>query len=215
MPRKKINTRSSDKITDSRFWTAICYPENMIDDWEDRIEDLIQLPCCYIIHDKDLLKEKDEERKIHVHIVIAFNNTTTINHATNVILRLSKEGKSCIPNNRIEAVVDMGYLWDYLIHNTPKARKARKHLYDKSERITLNNFDIGAYEQISIFEKHSMVAELSKLIRENFICNYGDFYNYVCDNYDELYVQMCHSYSSHFERLTRANFQKVAYREYE
>lgn len=37
-------------ILKSSRWSGILYPENMPDNWEDIIEDKLQLPACYIIH---------------------------------------------------------------------------------------------------------------------------------------------------------------------
>ena len=37
-----------------RYWWGILYPENMIENWKDQIEDVLQLPFCYCVHDKDL-----------------------------------------------------------------------------------------------------------------------------------------------------------------
>ena len=37
-----------------RYWWGILYPENMIENWKDEIEDVLQLPFCYCVHDKDI-----------------------------------------------------------------------------------------------------------------------------------------------------------------
>ena len=146
------------KINKARYWVAICYPENMLENWEDEISDLIELPYCYCIHDKDHLAEyrpkrkKDDERqrKLHVHIIIAFPNTTTKAHAEDVFDLLSAEGRKCSPG--AEAVVNIRNKYDYLIHNTRKAKEQKKYLYPENERIEGNNFDIGAYEQLTTKE---------------------------------------------------------------
>ena len=41
------------EINKARYWVAICYPENMKEDWQECIGDLIEYPYCYCIHDKD------------------------------------------------------------------------------------------------------------------------------------------------------------------
>ena len=53
----------------NRYWSGIAYPENMIDTWQDDIGDIVQLPYAYCIHDKDLLLDGDETRKLSlIHI---------------------------------------------------------------------------------------------------------------------------------------------------
>ena len=198
-------------ITKSRYWWAVMYPENMIDNWQNLISSIIQYPFAYCIHDKDLRKERAEERKTHIHLIVCFNNTTTYNHALTVFSRLNAEGKNAIPNNRFEACVNVANCYDYLIHDTSDCREHRKHLYDKSERITGNNFDIGLFEQISIEEKMSIVHEISVLVRDNFITNFSDLQCLIMDKYpdDKIYWSIVAQYSAFFERFTKGNFQKM------
>lgn len=192
------------KIDKARFWTGVLYPENMKEDWQDIIGDTLQYPYAYCKHtaDKD---SKSEHRKDHVHLIIAFPNTTTYQHALNVMDLLSVDGKKAI--NKCEAVIGIRNVYDYLIHDTDDCRKKGKELYDSSERITGNNFDIGAYEQLGIAEKNEMFVELGEAIRDNNFMNYMDFYEWVIDNCDSMaYVEVLRAYSGHFERMTKGNY---------
>ena len=42
----------------ARYWTGVCYPENMRDDWKELVEDLLGVPTAYCVHDKDKLQAK-------------------------------------------------------------------------------------------------------------------------------------------------------------
>ena len=194
------------KIEKARFWTGVLYPENMRPDWEEVIGDVLQNPYVYCKHtlDKDA---KSEHRKDHVHLIVAFPNTTTYKHALKVMDLLSAEGKQAI--NTCQAVVGIRSMYDYLIHDTDTCRKQGKELYPPENRITGNNFDIGAYEQVGVAEKNEMFIELSMVIRDHNFYNYADFFNYVIDNFDDMaYVEVLKSYSGHFERLTKGNYQR-------
>lgn len=194
------------KIEKARFWTGVLYPENMRDDWEIAIGDIVQYPYAYCVHSQDK-DSKSEHRKDHVHIILAFPNTTTYKHAMSVFSLLSAEGKKAL--NTVEAVIGIRNVYDYLIHDTEACRKQGKELYPKEARITGNNFDIGAYEQLGAAEKHEMFLELSNAIREQGFTNYMDFYEFVADNYEDInYFEVFRTYSSHFERLTRGNYQR-------
>lgn len=109
----------SQKVQKSKYWTAVLYPESMINNWQDKIYDILQVPFCYCIHDKDTLNDSEEERKVHVHVVIAFNNTTTYKHALSVFQRLQESCSYC------EQVLNIRYMYDYLIHNTDSCRKQK------------------------------------------------------------------------------------------
>lgn len=194
------------KITKARFWTGVLYPENMREDWEIAIGDVVQYPYAYCKHTRDK-DSKSEHRKDHVHLLLAFPNTTTYQHALSVFGLLSAEGKKAI--NKVEACVSVRNVYDYLIHDTETCKKQGKELYDPSERITGNNFDIGAYEQLGTAEKNEMFLELGETIRDHGFTNYMDFYAYVVDNFDDMnYIEVMRTYSSHFERLTRGNHHK-------
>lgn len=195
------------KIEKARFWTGVLYPENMREDWELNIGDVIQYPYAYCKHTRDR-DSKSEHRKDHVHLIIAFPNTTTYKHALDVMSLLSAEGKKAI--NKCEAVIGIRNVYDYLIHDTETCRNQGKEQYDPAERITGNNFDIGAYEQLSTAEKNEMFLELSNAINDRSIFNYMDFYEYVVNTYEDMsYVEVMRCYSGHFQRMCDGNYQRL------
>ena len=206
-----------DPNSNYQYWTAILYPENMVDNWESEISNILKLPFCYCIHDKDLLKETGEERKKHVHLILCFKNPTSLNHATHVINSLSKDGFCAIPNGRIEPVIDMLWLYNYLIHDNDDCRKKRKHLYKQEERICGNGFDIGRYIQQSLAERMELMDNLTKLIRDNCVYNYDSIFDLIELNFPKVidqynYKCIVYSHSGHFERLTRGIWQRVCYK---
>lgn len=213
------------KIAKARYWTAVLYPESMIEGWQDKISDILQIPFEYCIHDKDELGRKikkvtnkynkvivydasdfaidsHETRKVHVHLIIVFNNTTTYKHALSVFQKLQPSCSYC------EQVLSIRYIHEYLIHNTEKAKKENKHLYDVSERISGNNFDIGSYEQISITDKRKMLKELCDIIYDNCVSNFIDFYEVVVTRFDDSYFEVISSYSGLLERMCKGNYLK-------
>ena len=201
----------------ARYWVGVCYPENMIDDWQDVIAEKLQVPFCYCVHDKDNLSEynkkkgdntPEEERKTHVHIILAFSNTTTYNHALNTLMTLSKPNCKCL--NKVEIVRSIRNQYEYLIHNTADSKKKKKYAYDASERITGNNFDVGAYEQISTADKNRMAMEICQLIRDKEIYNFVELFDLVSYMGIE-YFDILKSYSGLFDRMCNGNYQKLRY----
>ena len=173
-------------VEKAKYWWCVMYPENMIDDWKDVISDKLQLPYAYCIHDK-CIDSKGELRKVHLHIIIVFPNTTTYNHALKVFKRLEKKGCCAIPNDRFESVINVRKAYDYLIHDTDDCRKKHKHLYPICKRISGNGFDIGQLEQLSSAEKNEMAKNLCNMIIDNGYCNFSDFYMDVMTNFDSGY----------------------------
>lgn len=200
--------------TKAKYWTAVLYPENMVDGWEDAIGDILGLPGEYCVHDKDSLAKyspkqgsEDYQRKAHVHLMIAYSNTTTYNHAMMTFNKLSAPGKQAL--NKCESVNNVRHMHEYLIHNTETCRKQGKYEYAASERISFNNFDIGAYEQLSLEDKNRMTKELCDFISNNNFCNFVDFYDNAMNIYGFEYFEIIKTYSGLFERLCKGNYHKV------
>ena len=176
----------------ARYWWAVLYPENMIPEWKEQIDDLLQLPYEYCIHDKDIVNDPDEQRKVHLHLIIAFPNTTTYNNAFNTFDRLSAEGKKAL--NKCEQIISIEYAHKYLIHDTDKCRDKNKHIYDQGERISGNLFDIGAYVQLSRTEEQEIFNDIVDCIYEccfeSFIDvdrHYRYSYEYQSDDQQKYY----------------------------
>ncbi len=213
-------SKKNNRINKARYWTAVLYPDNMVENWEILIGDIVQYPYAYCVHNADI-DSKSEHRKDHVHIILAMPNSTTYKHAKNIFDLLSAEGKQAL--NKCEAVVSIRYCYDYLIHNTETCRKQGKHLYDASERITGNNFDIRAYaqlayEQLSTVEKNEMFVKLSKAIKKNNIYNYMDFFEFALEEFvskDVNYIEVIKSNSSHFEKLVQGNLSCFMMKSYQ
>ena len=201
----------------TRYWVAVCYPENMVDDWQIKIGDLLGLPYSYCIHDKDHLggyvpKKNDidydrlMQRKVHVHIIIAFPNTTTYKNALRVFDCLSVPGVHCV--NTCLPINNIRNMYDYIIHNTETAKKQQKYLYPESERINGNNFDIGCYEQIGQEEKQALIKEIGyEIVKEGFT-NYTDLFLYASSNYDSIKYSVFISYKQIFAEITKGTYLK-------
>ena len=190
----------------TRYWWAVLYPENMVPNWESELDDLIQLPHCYCIHDKDLLKDGDEQRKVHVHMIICFSNTTTYRNALNVFQRLSTPGQKCC--NKCEAIINVRYAYDYLIHNTKKCKESGKHLYAESERKSGCNFDIGSYEQLSTSEIDEIFQEIRHFVLDGKLENFIDLDVIVNSLDDSRYSHVLRGHRGYFAEMTRGMYLK-------
>ena len=187
-----------------KYWSVVLYPENMVDDWQDSIGDRLQVPYCYAIHDQDVDSESGQ-RKVHVHLILAFSNTTTYNNACSVLSSLNKEG--CKAFNTVKPVFKIRSMYEYLIHNTEDCRKKKKFQYTPDDRICGNLFDIGLFEQVSVEDKKIILRELADLIVNNCYTNFSDFYIEVLSRNDDfIYFDVATSYSGFLERLCKGNY---------
>lgn len=205
MPRFKSSSDNGSRVS-AKYWLAVLYPENMIENWKVEIGDVLQYPYAYCVHDKDRQKNGDP-RKEHVHMILAFSNTTTENHAMNIFNKLSARGKRAL--NKIMPAVNVRHSYDYLIHDTETSRKLKKYQYQKKERVTGNNFDIGDYEQVSQADKDRMLKELCDFIVDNNLTNFADAYIQISAEFDSSYFSVLKSYSGLLERISRGMFLRA------
>ena len=168
----------------ARNIAAILYPESMLDDWPELLASW-GLPVAYCIHDKDHLADGELDRKVHVHVYLRAANTT-LRYAKKLFETLCDKTKRqsdgsfvtscCMPVCKINNPREK---YDYLIHATERAKKDNKFQYSPLERIEINNFDIGAYEQESQEEKAERVENLVDIIILNRISNMVELRNYL------------------------------------
>ena len=195
----EVDLSKVNKKEKARYWNFVMYPESMIENWQEDIAEIIQYPYAYCIHDKCMTKD-GLPRKIHVHIIIAFPNTTTYNN----VLAIAKKLGVC---NYVEKTQNIRWMYNYLIHDTEDARKKGKYQYDPNERITGNDFDIGSFEQLSSAEKDKILLDIKSMLRSG---KFQDFYE--LDEYidtviqDSAYSEVFRTYQSFLYNLMKAKF---------
>lgn len=193
----------------NRQWCAILYPENMAEDWQETIAERVQLPYAYCIHDKGLELENGEHRKPHVHVILVWPSPTTENHAKEVFSSLDALGRRAF--STVQPVYNAQRAYDYLIHDTDDARKAGKYQFDRSKRIVGNNYDIGAYVQVSTQEKNEIFDQLTSDILKLGIQNFADFIEIVTGSYPDradVLREVIRGHSAYFERLIKGVWQR-------
>lgn len=200
---EEIQRRTYNPKGKGKYWCCVMYPDTMVPDWQNSINELLELPNVYCIHNA-CVDKNGNPRIVHVHVIIAFPNTTTGKYALSVFQRLSiKELKYCEP------VINIRHKYDYLIHATEDAKKKKKHLYDASERICGNGFDIGNYEQISLVDKRNMRKELSRLINKMNFRSFKDMDNYVIENLSDEYYDEFVSHQGYYANLVRGYYNSI------
>lgn len=179
----------------TRYWVGVLYPENMISNWQDDIESLVQLPFAYCIHDQDL-KSDGDCAKTHVHLILAWPNTTTQKQAEWVFQKLQDPDMgSCL--HKVEQIINMQRMYDYLIHDTDDARRKGKYQYSKDLRIEGNGFDIHFLAQTSASEKAEALRELRQIIKDEKIFNVVVLMDRIDnDPKRDLYEDVVKSYTS-------------------
>lgn len=177
------------------------WPESMRSDWKDCIAEELEIPFAYCIHDKDVDKV-GAIRKEHVHILVAFNNTTTYNHALRLFQRLGV----C---DTVKNVISVRNMYDYLIHDTDDARKKGKFQYLVEERILGNHFDIGSYEQLSLERKKEIKKEIINLIDGMNFQDFWELTQYIYNCEDDDLIDTFESNQGFFNNVVKGRFNNL------
>lgn len=131
------------------------------------------------IHDKDirdLENGKVEYKKAHYHVIYIANNPVTADSVRNRINRCMGDDEDDNENKKkfvshVKIVDSVQNLYLYLTHESSDAKKKNKHVYDSSDIVHLNNFEIGHYIQFSKEENDEYVNDLFDFIIDNKIKN--------------------------------------------
>lgn len=106
------------------FFIVTYYPIEIVRFILDNLDSLSHWAFC--LHDRDY-DENGEIKKPHIHLLLYFSDLVT-----------ASELCSWFHTTQFKIIsrTDVTNEWNYLIHDSKACRKARKYLYDKSERIT-------------------------------------------------------------------------------
>lgn len=222
----------------SRYWVGVGWIENLREDWQEVIGEVLQLPYCYIVHDQDLDKA-GQLRKPHMHLIVAWPNTTTAKNALNVFRGLdrldlgeladqsdpdddqleisSDQKKPHKPTafNKVQVIYGMRFMYNYLIHDTDRCKSEGKHLYQPEERITGNGFDVGFLEQLSVDEKNECIREMVDYIKDEKLVNYLELYESMMKkDRATVYLEVLKSNVAFFKAILTGNWQRITRAEY-
>lgn len=152
-----------------RYWAFVLYPESAPENWKDILQQT-GLSCCVSpLHDKDI-NPTGEVKKAHYHIILCYSGPTTEKCVKAITDKLNQPKPIALEQVR-------GY-FRYLTHKD----NPEKYQYNENEIITINDFDIDNYNDLSVSQIKSIMIDLQKIIRDNEIIEYCDLLDYLLDN---------------------------------
>ena len=163
----------------SRNWTCIIYPDSLPNNWRDIIIDLHVQIVVSPLHDKDLNADKTP-KKPHYHLLIKFETLKSQRQVFEMLEPL---------NGTIPIICDsVNGLVRYFAH------------LDNPEKAQYNVKDIECFAGADIVEmlkktasdKHKLLLEMAKYIRDNNVTEYIDFFIYCAEEHpNDWYVLLC------------------------
>lgn len=160
-----FNVQKGGKMSRTRNWTFIVYPESCPKNWIDILNDY-HIPCAISpIHNLDVNSD-GEIKKEHYHIMLTYDSPKDYKQ----VEEITNELCATIPK-KVESKIGM---YEYLIHKND----LNKAQYKQEDIIHLSGFDINEMDLYTINEQEEISRDILNFICNNGITEYSDLLDY-------------------------------------
>lgn len=179
MPETKEKNVKKERVSRTRNYACIVYPESAPENWKEILSDQFIPSLISPLHDKDL-NPTGEPKKPHYHVILMFDSVKTTEQAKNIFDMIG--GVGCQVVNSIR-----GYA-RYLCHldNPDKAQ------YNEGDIVSLCGADYSGVANLAI-DKYKAVGEMMDFCITNEIYSFAklltysranrfDWFRLLCDN---------------------------------
>lgn len=213
MSKRSKTQKQAEKRYDSkraglrtRNWTIVFYPEDLPEDWEQRVNELLIKWIRSPLHDQDLNAD-GKPKKPHYHSLFLFSAVKTQEQVENIFKELfgeSEEG-SIIGVAMPQMVNDRTSLIRYMAHldNPEKAQ------YDPSEIVGYNGVDVAEILRYSATETREMVIAMEEFIENHRITELSDFSQAIRYDYPEWHTILTTKMTVYFSAFIKSRRHKA------
>lgn len=175
-----------------RYWTFVLYPESVVEDWKEQLQNL-GLQCAISpLHDKDVNAD-GELKKAHYHVLLCFNGPTTYNK----VLTITKSLNGTIP----QRVLSCKGIIRYFTHKD----NPEKYQYNDEDISVINGLDLKSFNDLTISQVLFIKKEIIKYINENKVNSYYNLVNlYAYDSSMNDYFQVVSSNTLFFTNYIKS-----------
>lgn len=193
----------------TRNWTAVLYPDDLPDDWREKMDSVhvkwIESP----LHNGDFNAD-GTPKKIHIHTLLMFDNVKNVGQVKQFFIDLFGESESgTIPGVATpQRVSDKCALVRYMAHLDHPS----KCQYDPADIIGHNGADPADIMRYSATETREMMVELEQYIDDNNITELCDLSAMIRYDHPEWYTLLatkCTVYFNAYIRSRRHKYQRI------
>lgn len=136
-----------------------------------------------IAHLKDVLDGKEiQYKKKHYHVIYIAKNPVTSDSVRKKIQKLLGNDSCSMVKTIATSVRNM---YDYLTHESVDAIAKKKHVYNQSDIVLLNGFDIDRYDEMDAADKKANLHKIIDIIKVNSIPNMIELEFYIDEHGSE------------------------------
>lgn len=190
----------------TRNFTAVLYPEDLPEDWRDKIDEThvkwIESP----LHDKDLNPD-GQPKKAHHHTLFMFGNVKTVEQVTDYFKKIFGESDtgSIIGVATPQTVSDRCALVRYFAHLDHPS----KAQYEVSDIIGHNGADPAEILRYSHTETVAMMIEIEKFIEEHNVTELCDLSRLIRETHPDWYTIITTRNTVYFNAFIRSRRHKA------
>lgn len=209
-------------ITKARHFGFLLYPDSIPDNWVEQLSSLGVSIAVSPLHDMDektdkskwtvhdVIKDGKHYKKAHYHVIYIARNPVTMESVRKKIKR--KLGNNSVAHLEIIDTIKGAY--EYLTHESKDAKAKNKYVYDKSDILHLNDFDIDRYITLDETQKKELKIELVRLVNTKGIVNFKELVAFI-DLYKDDFkhvnqrdlIDVISSNSNFFRMVFDGNYQ--------
>lgn len=199
--KKYEQSRSGQR---TRNWTAVCYPEDLPEGWEQMIEGVKW--ACSPLHDKDLNTDGSPKKK-HYHVLLMFSAVKTSAQVVDFLGGLfgTSEGGSVIGIAAPQKCGDRAALVRYMAHmdNPEKAQ------YNPADIRCFGGADVLELLQHNKREIAEMMISIEQFIDDNNITELCDLSAALRQTDIDLYLLVATQHTYYFNAYIRSRRHKA------
>jgi hypothetical protein len=183
-----MKNEKKEKQIKSRYWTCILYPDSMMQNWQDILDNQCISWICSPLHDKDLDTD-GKLKKAHYHLIYAIyeNGSSEFSLAKKINESIKAFGNP-------EPVKQKSAMFAYLTHENQKD----KYHYSRLDITHSFGIDLTDFEKLSKDEEDKIFDEIENFMDENCIGYYNILLKIVKENNNVEWKRFIRSHPYHF-----------------
>lgn len=205
---KEVQRRADEKRAGQRTrnWTVIAYPEDLPEDWRERLDEQhikwVESP----LHDRDTNAD-GTPKKAHYHLMFLFDNVRSCKQVSSWLQGFfgASESGSIVGVATPQQVSDRGALVRYMAHmdNPDKVQ------YDPQEIVGHGGVDIAGLLRYSALETRAMVVAMEEFIEQHGIVELADFSAAIRYSYPEWHTLLATKMTMYFTGFIKSRRHKA------
>lgn len=190
------NKPQKRRITKTRNWVAVVYPESAPENWKEILDEKHIPALISPLHDKDVNPGTSDPKKAHYHVMLMYEGPKEQHIPEAVFAEIG--GVGCIAVNSVRGQAR------YFCHmdNPEKAQ------YRIEDVVALNGANYSDLVQLPS-DKYKVIREMRAYVKDENIVAFSDLFDYAADNREDWFNALSDNCSYVMEKYIKSRTWKM------